>query len=284
MRCLFFYLIFQNLKFPFTMKQLLAIVLIALFAINTNAQTKSKTTTSVKKTTTLKKPATAVKKPVVVKPVMKTLLDSASYAFGQMMASNLKQGGLSSLNYDLMSRGLKDAFNGTAPAMQQQTSQEIINKLFEGLSGKRAQIEKQNEAQEKLKFAPAIKEGEAFLAKNKTNPNIKTTASGLQYEIITQGNGVKPIATDQVSVHYKGALLNGQEFDSSYKREKPTSFGVSQVIKGWTEGLQLMQEGSKFRFYIPYDLAYGGRGAGANIPPFSTLVFEVELLKVNPEQ
>lgn len=216
-------------------------------------------------------------KKVVAAPkaaVFKNKLDSASYAFGLAMATNLKSGGLQSLNYELLNKGMKDAFTaGASPLMSEQASQQAINNLFESLAGVR-------EANEKKKFGPIIAEGEAFLASNKTKAGIKTTPSGLQYEVLTEGTGAQPKATDQVTVHYRGALLNGKEFDSSYKREQPTSFGLNQVIPGWTEGVQLMKEGGKYRFFIPYQLAYGARGAGQDIPPYSTLIFEVELIKV----
>lgn len=252
------------------MKKIFFIALASVAAFSATAQTKPKPT-SVKKTVTTKK--TVVK--TVAKPaVFKTKLDSASYAFGLAMASNLKSGGLEGLNYELLTKGLKDAFNKDAkPLMTEQVSQNAINSLFESLS-------KVREEKDKSKFAPAIKEGEAFLAQNKTKAGVKTTASGLQYEVITEGTGLQPKATDQVTVHYKGMLLNGKEFDSSYKRNEPTSFGLNQVIPGWTEGVALMKEGGKYRFFIPYKLAYGSRGAGQDIPPYSTLIFEVELIKV----
>lgn len=123
--------------------------------------------------------------------------------------------------------------------------------------------------------------GATFLADNAKKPNIKTTASGLQYEVLTQGNGtVSPKATDMVTVHYKGTTLDGAEFDSSYSRGEPASFPLNRVIAGWTEGVQLMKEGDKFRFYIPSDLAYGAEGAGGKIGPNATLIFEVELIKI----
>jgi FKBP-type peptidyl-prolyl cis-trans isomerase FklB len=124
-------------------------------------------------------------------------------------------------------------------------------------------------------------EGEAFLAENKSKPGITTLPSGLQYEVLTEGSGRKPGPTSQVTTHYHGTLLNGNVFDSSYQRGQPATFGVNQVIAGWTEALQLMPEGSKWRLYIPSDMAYGKRGAGRDIGPDSTLIFDVELLKVN---
>jgi FKBP-type peptidyl-prolyl cis-trans isomerase len=252
------------------MKKIFVVAALSFVATYASAQTKAKTTA--KKPATTKKAAYTAKP--VAKPALKNLLDTASYAFGQMMASNLKQGGLTAVNYDLFTAGLRDAFGGKTPVLPQQISQESINKLFQSLS-------KKKEEMDKVKFAPVIKEGADLLAKNKSNPKIKTTASGLQYEVITEGTGLKPKDTSNVTVHYKGTLINGKQFDSSYDRNEPATFGLNQVIKGWTEGVQLMPEGSKYRFYIPYDLAYGPRGAGQDIPPYSTLIFEIELLKVN---
>ena len=126
----------------------------------------------------------------------------------------------------------------------------------------------------------ALERGEKFLKENSTKEGVKTTASGLQYLVLTEGQGKSPKATDTVLVHYRGTLINGTEFDSSYKRNEPIEFPLNRVIRGWTEGVQLMKEGSKFRFFIPSNLAYGARGAGADIGPNETLIFEVELLKV----
>jgi FKBP-type peptidyl-prolyl cis-trans isomerase FklB len=256
------------------MKKIFFIAMASAITLNAAAQTKPKTAstkTGVAKKAPVKKAATT--KPIAKPVVFKNKLDSASYAFGMAMASNLKSGGLNGLNYDLLNKGLKDAFAGTTPLMSEQTSQEAINNLFESLS-------KVREAKEREKFAPAIKEGETFLAQNKTRPGVNTTASGIQYEVLTPGTGAQPKASDQVTVHYRGTLLNGKEFDSSYKRGEPISLVLNQVIPGWTEGVQLMKEGAKYKFYIPYQLAYGPRGAGADIPPYSTLIFEIELIKV----
>lgn len=256
------------------MKKTLFVALASAITLNAAAQTKPKTTAAKKAVLTK---TTASK--TAVKPVaFRNKLDSASYAFGLAMASNLKSGGLESLNYDLLTRGLKDAFTKDAkPLMTEQASQTAINNMFESLS-------KVREAKDRAKFEPTIKEGENFLAQNKAKPGIKTTASGLQYEVIKEGTGTQPKATDKVTVHYKGTLLNGKQFDSSYDRNEPTSFGLNQVIPGWTEGVALMKEGGKYRFFIPYQLAYGSRGAGADIPPYSTLIFEVELIKVGEKE
>lgn len=252
------------------MKKIFFIALASAVAFNAAAQTKPKTTTA--------KKAVLVKKTVAKPVTFKNKLDSASYAFGLAMASNLKSGGLEGLNYDLLNKGLKDAFTKDAkPLMTEQASQMAINNLFESLS-------KVREEKDKAKFAPAIKEGETFLAQNKAKPGIKTTASGLQYEVLTEGTGTQPKTTDQVTVHYKGSLLNGFEFDSSQRQGKPITFGLNQVIPGWTEGVALMREGGKYRFFIPYQLGYGARGAGQDIPPYSTLIFEVELVKVGGKE
>lgn len=143
----------------------------------------------------------------------------------------------------------------------------------------RVLVEKQIEYYEQAKYRDNIEAGEQFLAKNKKQKGVVTTPSGLQYKVITEGTGEKPTATDRVTVNYRGTLLDGTEFDSSYKRNEPTTFGVGQVIKGWTEALQLMPVGSKWEIYIPQELGYGSRAAG-NIPPYSTLIFEVELLEI----
>ena len=133
---------------------------------------------------------------------------------------------------------------------------------------------------QKAQSGGKISEGEAFLAENGKRPEVTTTASGLQYEVIEMGDGAKPTASSTVKVHYRGTLLDGTVFDSSYDRGEPISFPLNGVIRGWTEGLQLMPVGSKFKFYIPYDLAYGERGAGQVIGPYETLIFEVELLNI----
>lgn len=235
-------------------------VLLVLAGLAANAQTK-----------TQKAP---VKKPVAAKPVFRNNLDSASYALGLNVANSFKGGGLNTLNYELFNKGLKDAFAKVNPAISPEKCQETINNLF-------ISFNKQKEAEELKKYQPIVKEGEAYLAANKAKPGVKVTASGLQYEVLVQGSGAKPTINDRVTVNYKGTLINGTQFDSSYDRGEPATFGLRQVISGWTEGLQLMQEGSKFRFVIPYKSGYGANATpDGKIPPFSTLIFEVELIKV----
>ncbi|WP_316804797.1 FKBP-type peptidyl-prolyl cis-trans isomerase [Pedobacter nototheniae] len=220
---------------------------------------------------------TAAKKPVAKKAItttksttvttMKSPLDSVSYAFGTSIGAGLKTTGLTTLNYEVLLKGLKDAFTGGKVLLDQQQAQLAINGALANAN--------------KGKFAGNITEGKNFLEQNKKRSGVQTTASGLQYEVLTAGTGIKPKATDSVLVHYKGTLLSGKQFDSSYDRGEPITFTLNQVIKGWTEGVQLMPAGSKYKFFIPYNLAYGERGYGQDIPPYSTLVFEVELLKVN---
>lgn len=241
------------------MKKTVITLMLPFCALALNAQTKAKTTTVKKTTTTVKKVAPAI--------VFKSTLDSASYAFGNTMATSMKNDGLNSLNYELLVKGLKDAFGNATPLISKDKSQEAISKLFANVS--------------KQKYAPAIAEGKAFLEKNKLQTGVQVTPSGIQYQVITRGTGIRPKATDTVLVNYKGTLLNGKQFDSSYDRNEPLSLPLNGVIAGWTEGVQLMQTGSKYKFFIPYNLAYGERGAGADIPPYSTLIFEIELLKVN---
>jgi FKBP-type peptidyl-prolyl cis-trans isomerase len=254
------------------MKRILIASFVTLAGLAAHAQT------ATKKPTTVKKPVTATKTAVKAVPyktlVFKNTLDSASYALGINVGSSFKSGGLNTINYELFNKGLKDVFSKANPTLTQQQCQEVINTLFTSFN-------KQKEEEDKKKYLPNVNAGNQFLAANKVKPGIKTTASGLQYEVITQGTGAKPAATDQVTVNYKGTLLDGIEFDSSYKRGEPTTFGLNQVIPGWTEGLQLMQEGSKYRFFVPYNLAYGSRATpDGSIPPFSTLIFEVELIKI----
>ncbi|MES2457498.1 MAG: FKBP-type peptidyl-prolyl cis-trans isomerase [Bacteroidota bacterium] len=242
------------------MKKIIITTLLPLSVLVASAQTK--------KTATTKKPATTTAVKRTTPSLFKSNLDSASYAFGNAMAGSLKNNGLTALNYQLFLKGIQDAFGDKKPLISQEQSQSTINNAFKAASLKKA--------------GPVIAEGKLFLDNNKKQAGVKVTASGLQYLVLTKGEGVAPTAADSVTVHYKGSLLNGQEFDSSYSRNEPITFPLSGVIPGWTEGVQLMQPGSKFKFFIPYNLGYGERGSPPVIPPYSTLVFEVELLKVTP--
>jgi FKBP-type peptidyl-prolyl cis-trans isomerase FklB len=213
------------------------------------------------------KPATAAKP--TGGATLASSQDSLSYSIGLYMAQSLKQQGMVDLNNALVSRGLEDALKGQKTQLSQEQAGQVLNNYAQ----KQYAVRNAETAQIK-------KAGEAFLAENKTKAGVKTTASGLQYSIEKEGTGPKPTATDRVKVHYTGRLLDGKVFDSSVERGQPTEFGVTEVIKGWTEALQLMPVGSKWKLYIPADLAYGDRGAGADIKPGSTLVFDVELLDI----
>lgn len=198
---------------------------------------------------------------------MNNQLDKASYAIGMNIAENLKQQGIDEINPEMMAQALADSMSGM-PKMGAEEAGQTLQQYFE---------EKQ-----KAKFSANLEKGEKFLAGNKLKPEVNTTESGLQYEVINEGAGSKPGPTSQVSVHYHGTLIDGTVFDSSVERGQPATFGVNQVIKGWTEALQLMPEGSKYRLYIPQDLAYGANPhPGGAIQPYDALVFDVELLSVN---
>ncbi|NLB86012.1 MAG: FKBP-type peptidyl-prolyl cis-trans isomerase, partial [Bacteroidales bacterium] len=189
-----------------------------------------------------------------------------SYAIGVQIGANFAQQGLDSLmNINLILEGIKDQIAKNAKIDIAETDQ-IIQEFFSEM--------------QKSQSAGKLEEGENFLKENGKREGVTTTPSGLQYEVITMGEGEKPNATSTVKVNYRGTLLDGTEFDSSYARNEPISFPLNGVIKGWTEGLQYMPVGSKFKFYIPWDLAYGERGAGQLIGPYETLIFEVELLSI----
>jgi len=198
--------------------------------------------------------------------------DKISYALGLEMGNNLKRQGID-IDPTLLGQGIKDALAGGTPRLSEAEAREAVMKF------QKDQMAKQQEAQ-KAASAKAKAEGDAFLAANAKKDGVVTLPSGLQYKVITQGTGATPKASDTVSVHYRGRLVDGTEFDSSYKRNEPTSFPVGGVIPGWTEALQLMKVGSKWELYVPAKLAYGDRGAGGVIPPGATLVFEVELLSI----
>ena len=200
-------------------------------------------------------------------------MDKLSYALGIGIGSQLAGMGAKGLDIDDFAQAVKDVISGTPLKVNNAEAQSLVQAFFQ------EQEEKQRAAAaEAGKVAKA--DGESFLAENAKKEGVVVLPSGLQYQVLKEGNGKKPSSTDQVKCHYEGTLIDGTIFDSSYQRNEPATFGLNQVIAGWTEGVQLMSEGAKYRFFIPYNLAYGERGAGAQIPPFAALVFDVELLKV----
>lgn len=191
--------------------------------------------------------------------------DKVAYALGTSIGLQLQQMGANELDITDFSQGVKDALAGS-PVMERAEIEAVINEFFTRKSQEQA--------------AKAKEEGARFLAENAKKEGVVTLPSGLQYQVLREGNGKKPKATDTVKCHYEGMLIDGTLFDSSIQRGEPAEFPLNGVIAGWTEGLQLMQEGAKYRFFIPYTLGYGEHGAGQSIPPFSALVFDVELIEV----
>lgn len=199
-------------------------------------------------------------------------MDKVSYALGIGIGRQLSQMGAADLNIDDFAQAIKDVIAGDLKFGDAE-AQQIVQEFF-------AKQEEKQKAETAEKGKAAKQDGEKFLAENGKKEGVITTASGLQYQVLREGNGQSPKATDTVECHYEGTLIDGTKFDSSYDRGQTATFPLNQVIAGWTEGLQLMKEGGKYRFFIPYELGYGERGAGASIPPFSTLVFDVELVSV----
>lgn len=197
---------------------------------------------------------------------LKTELDTVSYSLGVNIGSNIKQQGVTKLNLNALMKGMEQALAGDSTWLNDQEAMNAIQGYFTKLT--------------EAKGAESKKAGEAFLAENGKKTGVTTTASGLQYEVIKMGNGDKPLATDEVTVHYHGTTTDGQVFDSSKDRGEPATFPLNGVIAGWTEALQLMPKGSIFKLYLPSNLAYGERGAGEKIPPHAVLIFEVELLDI----
>lgn len=214
--------------------------------------------------------STAAQESDMAKP--ESMLDRASYGIGFNLGSTLSEQGIEA-NVDLLSRGIRDGLNGSESLLEQAEIQAALTELQSVVET--AMEEKMSRAAE-----TNLAEGIAFLETNGQRPEVQTTASGLQYEVLVTGEGSKPSSTDTVSVHYKGTLLDGTVFDSSYDRGQPATFPLNRVIPGWTEGLQLMTVGSKYKLFIPSELGYGAQGAGQDIGPNATLVFEVELLEI----
>lgn len=218
-----------------------------------------------------------MKKAVIVFPLMfvfafsqaqelKTYQDSLSYAIGILWGQNIKQQGLTDINAKMVGEAISDVVNGDTELLDMKAANQLVKE----------QINKQKEMAKKKNEA----EGKAFLAKNAERQGVITLPSGLQYEVIKEGTGPTPKSSDKVSVHYEGTLIDGTVFDSSIQRGQPASFPVTGVIQGWVEALQLMKVGSKWKLFIPSNLAYGDRGAGGQIGPYATLIFDVELLGI----
>jgi FKBP-type peptidyl-prolyl cis-trans isomerase FklB len=204
--------------------------------------------------------------------VLKNQKEKMSYIIGMDIGNNLKKQGID-IDTNIFIKGIKDAFTNAKSLLSEQEIRETMTAFQKEMQAKQEEIGKKNK-----------KEGEAFLAENKKKEGVKTLPSGLQYKVIKAGTGKKPKLTDTVTAHYRGTLIDGTEFDSSYKRGQPTSFSVSGVIPGWTEALQLMEEGTKWELFIPPNLAYGERGAGGMIGPNATLIFEVELVSIQEKK
>lgn len=201
-------------------------------------------------------------------------MDKLSYALGHNIGHQLIGMGLKeSLNVEDYAAAIADVLQGREPKMSHEEVHLVLEHYF-------AELEERQQAEAAERGKAAKGEGEAFLKENAQRPGVTVTASGLQYEVVKEGTGRQPKASDTVRCHYEGTLIDGTVFDSSYRRGMPAEFGLRQVIAGWTEGVQLMKEGSIFKFYIPYNLAYGERGAGADIPPYAALIFTVELINV----
>ena len=200
-------------------------------------------------------------------------MDKNSYALGMSIAHNMMSSGIKTIEFDDFAAGVKAVLTGSEPAVSFQEAGQLLDKYF-------AEIEAEQKAEAEAMSAAMREEGETFLRLNAEKEGVVVLPSGLQYKVLEEGTGKKPSATSQVKCHYEGSFLNGMIFDSSYKRGEPAVFGLNQVIAGWTEGVQLMAEGSKYEFYIPYNLGYGEHGAPGAIPPYATLKFIVELIEV----
>lgn len=201
-------------------------------------------------------------------------MDKLSYALGLNIGHQLKEMGLNGkLTVSDFGAAISDVLQGNKLQVSPDEANDLLNTFF-------TDLEKQQQAAAAEAGKAAKADGEKFLAENAKKPGVTVTKSGLQYEVLTEGTGRSPKATDVVRCHYEGRLIDGTVFDSSIQRKQPADFGLNQVIAGWTEGVQLMKEGAKYRFYIPYNLAYGEHGAGNSIPPYAALIFDVELIAV----
>jgi FKBP-type peptidyl-prolyl cis-trans isomerase FklB len=243
-------------------KTALCLMAVVTVTFGANAQTKSVAKKPIAKPT--------VSKTVIAAPLMKTGLDSFSYAVGVNIGTSMKEQGITSLNGSLMQKAIDDVLKSRQTALTMDQCNNTLQQKLQEFSQKKSSAQKAK--------------GEAFLAANKTKPGVISLANGLQYEVLKAGesNGIKPTAADTVVVHYTGTLIDGTKFDASVDRGEPATFPVGGVIRGWTEILQLMTKGAKWKVAIPSDLAYGDRGAGGAIAPGAALIFEIELLDIKP--
>lgn len=250
------------------MRKTLSTALAIPLSLSLSAQAPTKQPPKVQAPTT--QPPKAPAKPVA-QPVLKTTTDSVSYAIGLMDGKFFKQQGLTQVNGAMIGRGFSDVLAGK-PLMTPEQADGVIRRQLQAMARK--------------KLDKNILDGKTFLADNAKRPGVKQTASGLQYEVLKEGEGARPTDSSNVKVHYDGMLTDGTKFDSSRDRGEPATFPLNRVIPGWTEGLQLMRAGSRYKFYIPYTIGYGEAGAGEKIPGGATLVFDVELLEVvdNPQK
>ncbi|MBS1507344.1 MAG: FKBP-type peptidyl-prolyl cis-trans isomerase [Bacteroidetes bacterium] len=251
------------------MKNVFILIPVFLLSLSAGAQSKKELAEQLKQ-----KEAEIVKLHAEIEQLKKpkdvdlsTTKKKAGYGMGVLFANNIRSQGGDSLDTEAMIAAITDVFTQKPLKMEQQACMPIVQQFMQQASEKKSAI--------------AREKGRSFLEANKKNEGVITTASGLQYKVLASGAGKTPTASNEVTVHYTGTLIDGTVFDSSVKRGQPATFGVSQVIRGWTEALQLMKEGDKWMLYIPSELAYGERGSGPQIPPYSTLIFEVELIKVN---
>jgi FKBP-type peptidyl-prolyl cis-trans isomerase FklB len=243
-----------------------ALCLMAVVTVTFGAHAQTKASAGAKKP--VAKPT--VTKATIIAPVMKTGLDSFSYAVGVNIGTSMKEQGITSLNGSLMQKAIDDVLKNKQTALTMDQCNNTLQQKLQEFAAKKSSAQKAK--------------GEAFLAANKTRPGVISLANGLQYEVLKAGeaNGVKPTAADTVVVHYTGTLIDGTKFDASVDRGEPATFPVGGVIRGWTEILQLMTKGAKWKVAIPSDLAYGDRGAGGAIAPGAALIFEIELLDIKP--
>ncbi|HMO32270.1 MAG TPA: FKBP-type peptidyl-prolyl cis-trans isomerase [Lacibacter sp.] len=219
-------------------------------------------------TPSTQKPTPVPVKPVLVKPVLQSGLDSLSYAIGLNIGANMRMQGIDSISQAALNRGLRDALKEQKPLMDENTANMTIQQKLQEFMMKKVNVQKE--------------EGRRFLEENKKQPGVVVLPNGIQYKIITQGSGVKPLLEDTIKVHYKGTTIDGNVFDDSYSRGEPIEFPLGNLIEGWKQALVLMPVGSRWQIFLPSEFGYGDRGAGANIPGGAALIFELELLDVKP--